>query len=305
MFEKELDLKTDEMCPPSINYGDTFCYLDKAFLTCGDCTDKTALEKLMLLSKQSQIHNVITSPPYAEQRKKQYGGIKETDYVNWFYKVQDCFKSYLTPQSNFLLNIKPHSNDDGQRSLYVMDLVIEMVRNWGWKLIDEFCWIKNAVPKNVIRHFKNGFEPVYQFARSSDFYFYPKDVRVPSNDVPVPGGVGVGDTSWDKWQGTGKGMFGTKKVESGLAYPSNVIIAKTRDKATGHPAVYSTTMVEFFIKAFSQEHMVWLDPFAGSGTTGISALRHNRKVLMIEINPVYCQIIINRFRSIGINLEKI
>ena len=49
--------------------------------------------------------------------------------------------------SAYFLNIKPHA-DDGERNLYVMDLVIAHRRQWGWRFVDEFCWRKtdNGVP---------------------------------------------------------------------------------------------------------------------------------------------------------------
>jgi len=56
-------------------------------------------------------------------------------------------RTLLADDGSYFLNIKPHA-DDGERSLYVMDLVIAHKRQWGWRFVDELCWRKtdNGVP---------------------------------------------------------------------------------------------------------------------------------------------------------------
>lgn len=49
---------------------------------------------------------VITSPPYADQRKHTYGGVKPDDYVEWFLPIADELKRVLKPRGSFILNIK-------------------------------------------------------------------------------------------------------------------------------------------------------------------------------------------------------
>jgi len=44
----------------------------------------------------------------------------------------------LAPDGSYLLNIKAHA-DDGERNLYVMDLVLAHRRKWGWRFVDELC----------------------------------------------------------------------------------------------------------------------------------------------------------------------
>lgn len=55
----------------------------------------------------------------------------------------------------------------------------------------------------------------------------------------------------------------------------------------GHPARFPESLVEFFIKAGTNEGDVVLDPFGGSGTTAIVAHRLGRDFRYIEINPEY------------------
>lgn len=49
---------------------------------------------------------VVTSPPYADQRKQTYGGIPADQYVDWFMPIAAELKRVLKPSGTFVLNIK-------------------------------------------------------------------------------------------------------------------------------------------------------------------------------------------------------
>ena len=88
---------------------------------------------------------IVTSPPYATQREYDpasgFQPVKPEDYLSWFCPVADNIASVLAPDGSYLLNIKEHAQD-GERHLYVKDLTIAHVRQWGWRFVDEFCWRK-------------------------------------------------------------------------------------------------------------------------------------------------------------------
>lgn len=270
--------------------------INDCYVYCGDSYDTNTI---INICKQIDLYCslCITSPPYALQRKNEYGGISEDKYVEWFEHIQETIKSLLIPNGNFILNIKPNCNKDNQRSLYVFDLIIAMVRQWGWYFIDEFCWIKTAVPKQVKAHFKNGFEPVYHFALNNrKFVFNPKDVMIESNSAIIPGGPGIGATTWSSKQGSSGNylLSKTKGITHGMAYPSNVLNIRNSDRSNHHPAAYPVKLVDFFVKSFSNINDFVLDPFGGSGTTAISCIRNNRKCLIIEKVPRYIDICLDR-----------
>ena len=89
----------------------------------------------------------------------------------------------LADDGSYFLNIKEHA-DDGERSLYVKDLVIAHRRQWGWRFVDEFCWRKtdNGVPGGWGNRFKNAWEPVFHFCRQQQIKFRPKAVGHESED---------------------------------------------------------------------------------------------------------------------------
>jgi site-specific DNA-methyltransferase (adenine-specific)/site-specific DNA-methyltransferase (cytosine-N4-specific) len=88
---------------------------------------------------------IITSPPYADQRKSTYGGIPADDYVEWFMPIADQLRRVLKLSGSFVLNIKERVVN-GERHTYVMELIIEM-RKRGWLYTEEYIWHKrNCYP---------------------------------------------------------------------------------------------------------------------------------------------------------------
>ncbi|SVD49726.1 uncharacterized protein METZ01_LOCUS402580, partial [marine metagenome] len=59
----------------------------------------------------NSIDLIITSPPYANQRKKQYPSKNEKGYVNWFLNISEQMKRILKPRGSFILNIKENVKD--------------------------------------------------------------------------------------------------------------------------------------------------------------------------------------------------
>jgi ParB-like chromosome segregation protein Spo0J len=107
-------------------------------LVCGDCRDRSLIEHLFAGAKANI---VITSPPYATQREYDpssgFTPVPLDKYADWFRAVAANIAAVLETDGSYLLNIKEHA-EVGQRSLYVKDLVVAHVRQWGWWFIDDF-----------------------------------------------------------------------------------------------------------------------------------------------------------------------
>lgn len=88
-------------------------------IICGDCA--TELRQL----PDNSIDLIFTSPPYADQRRNTYGGIKPADYVDWFLPKSEEFLRVLKPTGTFILNIKERVVK-GERSTYVIELILRM-----------------------------------------------------------------------------------------------------------------------------------------------------------------------------------
>ena len=81
---------------------------------CGDCTDE---EFLKTVTGGRHIPFVFTSPPYAEQRKQQYGGVPADEYPAWWGLVQNSVRQVLSHDASFFLNIKPHTDEFTRRKI--------------------------------------------------------------------------------------------------------------------------------------------------------------------------------------------
>ncbi|WP_438980342.1 DNA methyltransferase, partial [Polynucleobacter sp.] len=169
---------------PVTNRGDVWL-LGPHRLICGDCRDFADIERLMA---GNAANVVFTSPPYAEQREyDQSSGfrpIKPDEYVDWWEDLQANVRSVLAADGSFFVNIRAHAID-GQRHLYVHDLVAAHVRRWGWLFVDDLCWVdtKNGVPGGWPNRFKDAWEPVYHFATNRQIKFRPFANATESGDV--------------------------------------------------------------------------------------------------------------------------
>jgi DNA modification methylase len=248
---------------------------------------------------------VFTSPPYAERRKTTYGGIPDNTYVEWFLPIGKEIQRILNPNGSFFLNIKPHTHK-GERSLYVFDLVCQLKRAVGFFFVEEYCWTKNAFPGALKGRFKNAFEPIYHFTKISPgkITFNPVACGTPMKEESIA-------RTYRKQCGppkNGSGMTGmnTTNIRNlKLARPSNVInvnnVSNQFSDKQLHPATFPEGLVEFFVKSFSKEDHTVIDPFMGSGTTGVVCKNLNRNFIGIEINKEYFEIAKQRIEEAQYN----
>jgi len=124
----------------------------------GDCAD--VLSQL----PNDSIDLIVTSPPYADQRKSTYGGIPPDEYVEWWLPRSKVFLQKLKPTGSFILNIKERVVD-GERHTYVMEMVLEM-RKQGWLWTEEYIWHKkNSHPGKWSNRFRDSWEHLYHFTK--------------------------------------------------------------------------------------------------------------------------------------------
>jgi DNA modification methylase len=242
----------------------------------------------------NSIDLIVTSPPYADRRKKTYGGISEDKYLEWFRPIAIEIKRILKPTGSFFLNIKPHVKK-GERSLYVFDLVIMLKREIGFRFVEEYSWTKNAFPTGAHGRFKNGFEPVYHFTKGEieSITFNPLACGTPVSEETKARAFRKNCKTPLNGSGMVVDRDNFKNIE--IARPSNVINANNVTnqflKKVKHSAVFPEKLVEFFVKSFSNEGDVVLDLFAGSGTVGIVSEKLNRSFILIDKDKESIQLI--------------
>jgi site-specific DNA-methyltransferase (adenine-specific) len=284
-----------DLVPSKTMTGDVWL-LGNHRIMCGSSQSSTDVEKLL---NGSKINLAFTSPPYAEQRKydedSSFKPIPPEQYLEWFLLISANVKANLEKDGSWFINIKPAS-ENFDTSLYVFDLVLAHVRQWGWHFATEFCWERSGIPQQVVRRFKNQFEPIYQFTLG-EWKIRPDNVQHESTNVPQAIGKGAGDTSAAKRQGV-VGAVAGNLIQEGMAYPGNRLPTFSGShEATGHSAAFPVGLPEWFIKAYTDQNDSIYDPFMGSGSTLLAAHKQNRIAYGMEISPRYCDLICARFQQ--------
>ena len=247
----------------------------------------------------NSIDLIVTSPPYADQRKSTYGGISPDKYVEWFLPISEQLLRVLKPSGTFVLNIK-EKVVEGERSTYVMELILAM-RKQGWLWTEEFIWHKkNSYPGKWPNRFRDAWERLLQFNKSKIFAMYQEEVMVPMGDWAKSRLKNLSDT--DKRRdnskvGSGFGKKISNWIDREKAYPTNVLHLATECNNKKHSAAFPEELPEWFIKLFTKEGDMVLDPFAGSGTTLFVAERMGRSAIGIEIMEDYYKMIKNQLEE--------
>ncbi len=262
----------------------------------GDC-----LDVLSGLADNS-VDLIVTSPPYTDQRNGTYGGIKAEDYVGWFLPISLQLLRVLKPSGTFILNIK-EKVINGERSTYVLELIIEM-RKQGWLWTEEFIWNKkNCYPGKWPNRFRDSWERLLQFNKTRKFNMYQDEVKIPIGDWAQARLKNLSDT--DKIRDNAKTSSGFgKNISNWLGketvYPTNVLTLATECNNKSHSAAFPDSLPEWFIKLFTKEADIVLDPFMGSGTTLIVAERLLRNGIGIDIMPHFVELVKAHFERIGL-----
>ncbi len=232
---------------------------------------------------------IITSPPYADQRKHTYGGVTPNHYVGWFLPITAELLRVLKPTGSFVLNIKERVVE-GERHTYVLELILAM-RQQGWLWTEEFIWHKkNCYPGKWPNRFRDSWERLLQFNKARQFHMYQEEVMVPMGDWAKARLKNLSETDRTRDESKVGSGFG-KKIENWIsrtmAYPTNVLNLATECSNRSHSAVFPEALPEWFIKLFTQPGDTVLDPFMGSGTTLRVAKQLRRNAIGIEIMPEY------------------
>ena len=261
---------------------------------------KKELKKL----PDNSVDLIVTSPPYADQRKSTYGGIHPDKYVDWFLPISEQLLRVLKPTGTFVLNIKEKVSE-GERNTYVMELILAM-RKQGWLWTEEFIWHKkNSYPGKWPNRFRDSWERLLQFNKDKHFNMYQEEVMVPMGDWAKTRLKRLSDT--DKTRdnskvGSGFGKNISNWLDRDKAYPTNVLHLATECNNKNHSAAFPQELPEWFIKLFTKENDTVLDPFMGSGTTLSVASRMKRNSIGIEIIPEYYKMVKDQLKPVELYL---
>jgi len=276
-------------------------------IICGD-----SQKVLPTLSEKAQL--IVTSPPYADARKSHYDSIHPDKYATWFIDFHRPFWNVLDDNGSFILNIKDKIVN-GIRHRFVWETILSL-EEAGWKSIDDYIWYKtNPMPGYWPNRLRDGWEYCFHLAKTLKPRIYQENVKVPiggwtearlsnlkdkaRHNSANKSGFGRDLRNWvDKEKVLPSNVLKLSEPEEQEELtPTNVIDLALVGKNYHHPAVFPVGLPAFFIRLFTEEGGLVIDPFSGSGTTGIAAINLNRNSILIDNNEEYCQIAYKRIKE--------
>lgn len=273
--------------------------------------NKTYVGDCMKLSKElpdNSIDLIITSPPYANTVS--YGDgvnvFNPEDYVDWFLPLFYEAKRFLKETGSFILNINDRATN-GERNIYVYDLVTRIVKETGLKLFDRYIWHKkSALPMPGDKRLNDRVEYIFHFVKNTKkFKTYTDRVRVPYKAVSLNRFKSkVHGNDIIKEDGTTElSQRGSSEPHPLGAKPTTVFNFNTGSALRGnkHPAPFHPDLPEWFINWLTDEGDIILDPFMGGGTVAEVAKKMKRKYIGFEINPKYIDLIEERLKKTNKN----
>lgn len=240
---------------------------------------------------------IVTSPPYADSRKKHYSSISPEEYPKFMQSFHDEFWRLLAEDGSLVINIKDKVVH-GVRNRYVWR-TIDALSDLGWLCIDDYIWQKpNAMPRFWPNRLRDEWEYCFHLTKSRKFTMYQDAVKRPIGDwaekrlEKLTGKSALRHNS-ENDSGFGRDLRRWKDKKTVL--PGNVVSVPLVGKNMGHPAVFPVGLPEFFIKLFTKPGDFVLDPFSGSGSTGIAAISQKRNVVLVDCKEEYIQVAQERF----------
>jgi DNA modification methylase len=297
----------------------------------GDCR-----ETLKTLADQS-INTCITSPPYWGLRDYGEGeqlGMEDTpeEFVNNLVEVFREVKRVLRSDGTVWLNLgdsycgtgnkgnhtdpKHKEGRSGQKialnnkveGLKPKDLVgipwrvAFALQQDGWYLRQDIIWHKpNPMPESVKDRCTKAHEYIFLLSKSPKYYFDNEAIK---EDSKYHGKDKRSDKGNIRYEGKRTSNKDTKAQQSFVTInpkknKRSVWTVTTKPFKGAHFATFPMDLIEPCVLAGCPENGTVLDPFGGSGTTGIVASNHNRKAVLIELNAEYIEIAKQRIQDQG------
>lgn len=255
-------------------------------LMCGDSTSIDAVDKLMNSEKAELC---FTSPPYSDQRE--YNGNKDlsTEYLATFIRSANNYVKY------FVVNLG-YSRKNGEVNTYWDDYIKE-AKNCGLKLLSWNIWDKGECGSIGNQTAMFGIQHEWIFVFGHDAKELNKTVANKNVNKNVNknrhGTIRQKDGSLSKIKNPETKVHEFSQLKT-IVYQTPL---KARNLGIDHPAMFPVEFPEQFLEAMTNNSDGVYDPFGGSGSTLIACEKTNRKCFMMELDPHYCSIIIERWKQ--------
>ncbi len=262
-----------------------------------------ALEVMRHIPDES-VNLIITSPPFALQRKKDYGNEVADKYVEWFLRFATDFRRVLRPNGSLVIDIGGSWNKGvPTRSLYHFELLVALHRRAQFHLAQEFFWWNRAkLPSPAewvtVRRLrvKDAVNCVWWLSKTPEPKADNRKVLRPYSEsmkLLLKRGykAKLRPSGWDistKFNKDNNGAIPSNLIEVSNTDSNSHYLRRCREEGVHpHPARFPVQLPEFFIKFLTDPKDIVLDPFAGSNVTGAIAERLGRQWLAIELDRDY------------------
>ncbi|KVD68994.1 DNA methyltransferase [Burkholderia ubonensis] len=250
---------------------------------------------------------VITSPPFALQRQKEYGNLEQHEYIDWFLEFAKLVHRKLKEDGSFVVDFGgAYMKGVPARSVYNFRVMIRMVDELGFFLAEDFYWFNPSklpspiewVNKRKLR-VKDSVNTVWWFSKTE----WPKanvsNVLAPYSDRMKKLIEDPDKFYTPKLRPSGHDIGKSFAKDNGGSIPPNLLQIPNSESngqylsgckavdAKAHPARFPAKLPEFFIRMLTEPNDLVLDIFAGSNTTGQVAESEGRRWLAFEALPEY------------------
>src|SRR5690625_1309440 len=264
---------------------------------------------------------IITSPPYFGLRDYGVDGQigAESSPGEYVARMVDLFREarrVLADDGTLWLNLGD-SYGPGKSLMGIPWRVAFALQDDGWILRNDIIWSKpNAMPESVTDRLSNRHEHLFMLAKSRRYWFDLDAVREPHEEKSLyqqevarrrPHASGKSGAQIVPGQAAQSGMAaGGRELNPLGRNPGDVWTIATQPFPGAHFAVYPLALPERAILAGCKPGGTVLDPFSGSGTTGMAAAKHGRRYVGIDLNADYLDLSLRtRLQQPGLDLEGI
>jgi DNA modification methylase len=274
----------------------------------------------------SSVHCCVTSPPYYALRDYEAEGQigREGTPEEYIGRLVDVFREVrrmLKFDGTFWLNIADtycKSSRHGCKKKDMLGIPWRLalaLREDGWYLRSDIIWVKgNAMPESVKDRCTRSYEHVFLLTKSKHYYFDHAAIAEPVAPATIKrmksGRSGSGKyaahvpgqpvQAINLPKSAGSIMGGEIPTHRNKRDVWNI---NTVPYAGAHFAAFPPKLAETCILAGCPAHGIVLDPFFGSGTTGLAAKQNGRHFIGVEINPRFCKLAEERVKA-GLKHQK-
>ena len=260
----------------------------------GDCID------VLRTIPAGSVDSIVTSPPYAMQRGSTYGGVPEADYPEWTVAWMEEARRVLTDDGSAIINIRPHFRN-GQISDYVLRTRLAL-REAGWAELEELIWDKKSgAPWGSIYRPRRSWESLLWFGKHGRAFCDPKAAGPKMKGAASR--MGGGRAARNGWTHL-KDQPPPDKVRTGgvARVPDIARIPLSHhggaDRPHGdHPAPFPWQLAEWCGKLITPPGGTILDPFTGSSSTGVAAIKNGWHFIGIDQSQEYIDMSRKRLES--------